>query len=284
MEKPLFLIFPKLAQRYKEKFDFPKAYPSTSGLLDKDVLGRHIGIEIEVEECGMAQLLGGPGMGKWIIERDPSLRGEDAHEFKTSFPCTCAEGIDALAAWFGMVAKARKDGAGIFSFSERTSIHIHVDIRDLTLSQIKAAVKLYMIFEKSFFDFVGRHRFHNIFCVPLLESEIVNSPLKATWWRKWEKYCAINLATLEQYGTIEFRAMAGNDNQTLITHWLLTLVKLIDYASKHTLQEVEAEINELKMESQYRIMANNIFGAELAQHLVIFPEVSDMAASLSKQL
>jgi hypothetical protein len=104
------------------------------------------------------------------------------------------------------------------------------------------------------------------------------------WWGKWEKYCAINLAPLDTFGTVEFRGMAGNDNVPLIRSWLLMLTSLAEYASHYSPEEINAMIDTLKVESQYHQLASDIFGSDLAGLLRMFPEASDSAASLTKLL
>lgn len=279
MEKPLFLLNRDLSRKWM-KIELP---PDSYGLNHpKDTLNRHVGIEIEVERCGDAQF---PRLSFWDITKDGSLRGEDAYEFKTHFPLTAYHSLQALDEFFGMVERRRgTKHPELFDFSERTSIHVHVDVRDLTESQIKTAVKMYMIFERSLFDFSGRDRRHNIFCIPVSESAVLGGRQGRTFYAFWEKYCALNLVTLSTFGTMEFRSMAGNDHKELIQSWVLLLASLVDFASRVTPNEASAIINSLKTESQYHQLAIKIFGERLANMLTMFPEASDSAASLTKLL
>jgi Putative amidoligase enzyme len=279
-QRPLYMEQIQLDRAYRN-LPNPRVEEALGVPYPKEALQRHVGIEIEVEKCGETAFR----VTKWNVEKDGSLRGHDAYEFKTFFPSTCQDGLDALAEFFGMVARKRAKGEGEFDFSERTSIHIHVDVRDLSTKEILSLTKLYAIFEKSFFDLVGRDRRHNIFCIPLSESALIGDAKKGNfWWGKWEKYCAINLAPLITFGTVEFRGMAGNDNQALIRCWLLMLVSLAEFAAHHSPEEINAMIDTLKVESQYQQLANDIFGYELASLLTMFPEASDSAASLTKLL
>lgn len=246
----------------------------------EEVLQRHVGIEIECEKCGDTAFR----LSRWQVERDGSLRGEDAYEFKTMFPSTCYDSLLALQEFFSRVEHLRKAGRAMFDFSERTSIHVHIDVRDLTEEQIKSMVKLYMIYEKSLFDLVGRERRHNIFCIPLCESNLLNGGRLGSWWQHWEKYSACNLHPLANFGTVEFRIMAGNDNLDLISTWVLMLCALAEYAAHNSPEVVDETINTLKTESQYQMLADNIFGCNLSRLLTIFPEASDSAASLTKLL
>lgn len=281
MDKPLFMQNHNLCRQWKRNStDLPA--PSYDLVFPVDTLNRHVGVEIEVEQCGPMNY---PMMMYWSIERDGSLRGDDAREFKTVFPCTCYDAMLALGEFFSLVEMRRKVKKSLFNFNERTSIHVHVDVRDLTEAQIKAATKLYMIFERSFFDLIGRERRHNIFCIPVSESNLVVAKRREKgFYRDWDKYCALNLAPINNFGTIEFRGMAGNDNQKLIEAWVLIVASLVEYAAQTPPKVIDECITTLKTESQYMQLASNTLGGSLASLLTIFPEASDSAASLTKLL
>lgn len=282
--QPLFIMNPNLSGAYKKRPRTTKECIPNVPAQDA-VLQRHVGIEIEVEHCGDFAWGDFSGMRAWVSERDGSLRGDDAREFKTRFPSTCEDGVLALRSFFKMVSHIRDASSKeYFLFSERTSIHIHVDVRDLYIEQIKAAAKLYMIFEKSFFDFIGRERYHNIFCIPLAESQILDVPQGNRWMNNWEKYSALNMAPINNFGTIEFRGMAGNDNCEHIVAWLMMVTALVQFAQEHSPEAVDEMINELKTESQYQLLADRIMGTDLSRLLTMFPEASDSAASMSKFL
>lgn len=285
MDKPLFMWMPDINQSWSDwNGTIPKMVPETLPNL-ANVMRRHVGVEIEVEKCGNMNFRDFPGIaGAWNIEKDASLRGQDAYEFKTVFPSNCAEVLEALKGFYDMVDAIRKAERGVFDFSERTSIHIHVDVRDLTSKQIKALVKLYMIYEKSFFDFIGRHRYHNVFCIPVAESTLLNKPRGKTFYSEWDKYCALNLATLQQFGTVEFRGMAGTDDVKTIIAWVLMVTCLVEQAASIPPEEVDSIINDLKVESQYQQLIRDLLGDDYAELLTMFPEASDQAASLTKLL
>lgn len=243
----------------------------------KGTFQRHVGVEIEVENTVDIKPQG------WIVERDGSLRGDTAREYKSKFPCTCLDAFERLDDIYSRINAVReKKGKGMFDFNERTSIHVHVDVRDLSINQAKSAIKLYMIFEKSFFDLVGRERLHNIFCIPVSESNVFNRNRGREWWQQWDKYCALNAQPVAGFGTLEFRQMMGNDNVRLIKSWVLLLASLVEYAKNTSPQAIDEEINTLKVESQYMHLARRIFGPVLADTLTIFPEEADCAATATK--
>lgn len=285
LERPLFLEYPNLSgvlEGRNHTHEVPTWLQQFAIPYPQQVRRRHVGVEIEVEDC--THLACSP-MG-WEMDRDGSLRGEYALEYKTLFPCSLETAWGRLQGWKAMVDNVRAQYKKAFNFSERTSIHVHVDVRDLRLSQIKNIVKLYLIFERSFFDKVGRHRRHNIFCVPVSESVATQRYFirAENWMRKWEKYAALNIAPVRHFGTVEFRAMAGTDNIHLILQWMLLCTSLVEFA-KHTHDADIAEIiSSIKSESQYERLAQRIFGPVLAGALTFFPDEMDQAASVAKMI
>ncbi|MCI0550231.1 MAG: hypothetical protein L0287_04700, partial [Anaerolineae bacterium] len=55
-------------------------------------------------------------------------------------------------------------------FSSRTSVHVHMNVRDMTISQIAAIGVVYAAVERLLFKWVGKGREASIFCVPLYET------------------------------------------------------------------------------------------------------------------
>lgn len=285
-KRPLFLAHPQLSSCLSNNPVIVKEEQRGRLPFPVETLSRHVGIEIEVENCGGFAAYDYPGMEHWGIDRDASLRGDSAYEFKTEFPMTCFDSLKALSSFFSMVSSIREAYPKRFHFSERTSIHVHVDVRDLTEDEVKSVAKLYMIFEKSLFDFAGRARYHNIFCIPLSESSLLSDDRQQpkVWWAKWDKYCALNLKTVLTFGSVEFRAMAGNDNEELISAWVLMLASLVEYCAQTPSEKVDEIINTLKTESQYQQLADEIFGTHYSRTLTMFPNDADAAASLTKLL
>lgn len=102
-------------------------------------------------------------------------------------------------------------------FSDRTSIHVHVNVRSLSLNSLKEFLLLYALVEPLFFKYVGKTRENSIYCVPLgatylpnLYGESIEKILK-----NWHKYTALNLLPViggdgsKKLGSVEFRHMYG---------------------------------------------------------------------------
>jgi len=113
------------------------------------------GIEVEVENLDDTEF---KLTHSWSVASDGSLRNA-GREFisSPSTPHQIEAAINHLYA--ELPAKAH--------FSPRTSVHVHLNCRELTLKQIYNIVILYQCFEDLLYDFAGSERKKSIFCVPI---------------------------------------------------------------------------------------------------------------------
>jgi len=120
-------------------------------------------------------------------------------------------------------------------FSHRTSIHIHVNTRNLQVKTVKNIIHAYILTEKLFMNFVGPERENNIFCVPLYTTnlcKVYNNSL-ADMMHNWHKYTAFNLCRLGDLGTIEFRHLYGTSDRTVFINWFSAIHDLFEYFINH---------------------------------------------------
>ena len=107
-------------------------------VIDKNAL---VGIEIEVENMGNGNYV--PAY-YWQVKEDGSLRNNGV-EF-TSIPLRASQVEYALDVYNRSVTQNNTP-----DYSPRTSVHVHLNIRDLTWDQLKNLIILYCLFEKHFF-------------------------------------------------------------------------------------------------------------------------------------
>jgi hypothetical protein len=195
------------------------------------------GVELEVEsikDCG-------PMPAGWAVETDGSLRNE-GREF-ISPPL----GRDSLVTHFKLIHKNLRHYSAYPKFSERTSIHVHVNMLNLTQEQTKSVLFWYAVFEPIFFAMVAHNRRNNIHCVGL-DQTIVNESYKRTLpvlTGRWSKYTALNLLPLKSQGTIEFRHMEGHDDAEKFAEWLGVIERLWAYGQTNILKATHLEPEEL---------------------------------------
>ena len=241
------------------------------------ILNRGCGVEIEVENA-----IGVSGGGYWTTTGDNSLR-ENGIEYLTRYGWRVGNikrALECLEEDFDNKRKANKHP--LFTFSERTSVHVHLDVRQFTNEQLSNLLVLYTLFEKPLFNYVLRHREHNVFCVPLTESDLMGES-NAIWdlVMEWDKYCAVNLKSLRTLGTVEFRHMQGNCDAKYIWEWILLLSLLVRAAERMPSKDLRNMILAIKTQSHYEKLFNDVFRG-YAGLLHWHPEIVDSAASDSK--
>ena len=150
-------------------------------------------------------------------------------------------------------------------FSPRTSTHVHMNVRDLTVNQIFNLVLIYTSVENVLFNWVGHNRDKNIFCIKLTDTDyvtkyqdLINYTVDTTHY--WNKYTALNLKPMESKGTVEFRHMYGTWDKETILLWINFLSCIKTYARNKTTQDLYKEIQELNTNSFYEEYLFNIFG------------------------
>lgn len=118
-------------------------------------------------------------------------------------------------------------------FSDRTSIHVHVNMQNLRENEVKQIILLYALFEEYFFMIPDSGRRANIHCVPLSETFLpsyYNQGLPVLH-QKWQKYSALNVKPLTEHGTLEFRHMHGHNDADKMAQWLKLLENLVQVGS-----------------------------------------------------
>jgi len=234
---------------------------------DKNTL---IGIELEVENVLMID----PNIPLifWQITEDGSLRNR-GREFKT-YPTPLGYIEPALRL---LLDGINKD----VDFSKRTSIHVHMDMRHMTLSQLMGALFTYAVVENVLFKFAENERRQSIFCVPITETLIFTNLHKKPEHlfidisNYWQKYTALNLLPIKTFGTFEFRQLPGTMNLKKILIWIDLLSRIRIFAYRNDFTTIMAKITELNTSSAYKEFIADVFG-ELAVYLDQSNLLSDM--------
>lgn len=214
------------------------------------------GIEVEVENI----LYINPNIPLcwWQIKEDGSLRN-NGREF-VSHPLPQWATPYALTQLFDGLNKD-------CDFSHRTSVHIHQDIRALTITQLLTLLLTYIAVENLLFKFAGTHRRRGIYCIPLTETRLLDSIQSTKSFYDtlrnaehiWSKYSAFNIIPAISQGTIEYRHLPGMANTTKILAWIDLLSKLKIWAYKVPYQVAIEKISALNTNSQYRQFLVEVF-------------------------
>jgi len=236
--------------------DFLKSKFASNKALDNTLLG----VEVEVE--GIYTPVDFPYM--WEHKQDGSLRNNGI-EYVTFPTPSCY--IPALLAELqeGLVEYNKP------VYSSRTSIHVHMNVLDLTVEQLKSFVLLYLCFEKALFEYVGGDREKSIFCIPLVHAGYVGN-LKYLFSMEdenryqlkdlagsWHKYTSLNLKTINSFGTVEFRHMSGTNDIKKLIGWLQLILSLRSFALTCSKEKLYALIEYLNSTSEYEAFACSVF-------------------------
>ena len=223
------------------------------------------GIECEIESVDRdnTSFLKLPGVS---VQDDNSLRNYGV-ELVWKAPRTLADSLVIFEKIHQNLAFYNKDQR----FSERTSTHVHMNVRNLTDEQALTLVHLYILFEECFFLHAEPSRRENIFCMPLTETHlpsIYNHHHIVEYFQRWSKYTALNLKRMGDLGTIEFRHLHGTDSVEELRGWLTTLENLFVLCQKTeiSLELLGDEAAVTKLADQlfshnkkYQLVRNNLF-------------------------
>lgn len=149
------------------------------------------------------------------------------------------------------------------NYSERCSIHVHVNCQDLTQEEVSSVCMLYQITERLLFNYVGNEREESIFCAPWHQCGIQYGMLDDTIAgasRRWLKYTALNLLPLMDKGTVEFRHLNGTCDVGRIVTWLNLIGSLFLYAKRHTTDEIKETVLNINTISNYEAFLSDVFG------------------------
>ena len=228
-----------------------------------------IGVEVELEKVKYKYL----PQGTWKITDDGSLKDQGREFVTIPIPFRFLE-IELHRLFNGLTDKHA---------SIRCSTHIHINVRDFSLEELKTFLALYLIFEQSLYHFSGE-RSNNNFCVPLsfnskMLQEFISYLNRGHVVEGWYKYTGLNLSPIwggesKKFGTIEFRHMKGTTDVAYILNWINLIVSLKITAKKLKWEELEKHIRTMNTTSAYYWLADETF-KDYAKLLVNQPTFKD---------
>jgi len=200
-----------------------------------------IGIEIELEGVPDSNY----NFTLWSTTNDHSLRGNGL-ELITP-PIHGDSVIEALKELDSFVHSRPHEPL----ITERTGVHIHVDVRGFSVVSLHKLIVLYVIFEDLFFRHCSSSRIHSPYCIPISECDslltsisnaITSEDRRALelLFANYPKYSALNLRPIMYQGSIEFRAHEGTIDTASIMQWINLILCIKDYAvtSTRTIQTI----------------------------------------------
>lgn len=168
-----------------------------------------VGVELELENLrGVRQPDG------WNVTIDGSLRN-NGYEF-------VLDGAQGGTQLYESIAALENELFGKnFHANLRCSTHVHLDVRELTIVQLKKLLLAYVIFEDLFFELSGSFRKSNNFCPSFTFAQEKLKQWNSIWEddtprfldlmcnhrerRTDDKYSSLNVVPVHHLGSIEFR-------------------------------------------------------------------------------
>ncbi len=204
-----------------------------------EIIGLHapikgdFGIEIEVE----GRKLPDHDTDFWKTVEDGSLR--NGLEYVVRGAISNKGVVPALSE----LQSAFIDNGSRLSFSFRTSVHVHMNMQQLTMNEIFNCIYTYLLLEDSFMNYCGEQRKGNRFCLRAADAEFSYDVIEKLFRdgaagliripHNQARYAAINIEALSKYGSLEFRGMEGNMDIPRISNWCSALLALRNFAQKH---------------------------------------------------
>ena len=192
----------------------------------KNTYTDHVGLEFEIEGVNIPNNV--PG---WRVENDGSLRGE-SHEYVLPEPCHINELDDKIK----LIRKAF-DKSKVYN-SGYAGTHVHINVGDLTYTQLFNFALLYLSMEDLISRRFGDTRQGNLFCLRMSDAEWLGKLLYDVVKTEDLKllntdnirYASINFNALFRYGSLEFRGWRGDGDFEAAAEWAKFLMSLKDKA------------------------------------------------------
>lgn len=204
------------------------------GVKDKAIQAGEVGIEIEVEGKNL------PGYSKemppppWLYKPDGSLRGDEQGEYVLNKPIQFKEVSQSLTKlWDCFEHNETK-----FDKSNRTSVHIHLNVQKWHLNRLAAFAALHFVLEDVLTEWCGEHRVGNLFCLRAQDAEAI-----ITWLKEFIRrdgnlmfpdglhYSGFNALALAKFGSIEVRTLQGVSDPNVIQDWVAIYERLYNLSA-----------------------------------------------------
>lgn len=219
-----------------------------------------IGIEIECE--GICATFDNQ---IWKSVNEPSLRS--GVEYVTRRPVEFKGLSKALTNWKNNTKNSK------FKNSIRTSIHVHINVSDLTVKQMYNILGAYWFLENVLVQVNGHERVGNLHCLRIKDADdlffsVLNSVRSRNYLQNFDqqscKYAAVNLFSPVNLGSLEFRFLKRYEDIKEIQLWCENLYYLCHNAKNYEPDEIVSWIDELTTEE----FLERFFSKEFVYYLI----------------
>lgn len=190
-----------------------------------------VGMEVEVE-MGRNRAPT-PHEEYWSLTDDGSLRNNGIeYVSKPLFGKDIIKALDNLTEIL--------PGSG-YTISERCGFHVHIDVSEMTTSQLLSFCCGYALIESAIYNYVGNDRRENIYCLPLSATGNIipflnsikygrNNTEIRTSIEQTCKYSGFNILPVLYQGSVEFRHHRGTISKEAIIRWINIIMRIREAA------------------------------------------------------
>lgn len=173
---------------------------------------------------------------QWKYVEDGSLRGEDNAEYVLVKPIKFDEVPIALKALWDMFDEC----GSVLSDSNRTSVHVHLNVNEFHLNRLCSFIALYTAVEEVLTNWCGDHRVGNLFCLRAKDAPAILSKARSFLTTGLVHhlddglhYSGLNLHAISKHGSIEIRTMRGVKDPEVIQTWVDILRRIYDMSDAY---------------------------------------------------
>ena len=159
---------------------------------------------------------------QWRYTHDGSLRGYDNAEYVLVKPLEFDQVDGAVDDLWQMF----KDYGSKLDESNRTSVHVHLNVQEFRLNRLCAFAGLWFCVEDLLTRWCGDHRVGNMFCLRGSDAPAIVSKLRKLVTKGDIRgisnddglhYAGFNTQALSKFGSIEIRTLRGATDPTVIS-------------------------------------------------------------------
>ena len=172
----------------------------------------------------------------WQYHKDGSLRGKDNAEYVLTKPVKFNDVEKHVNDLWDMFDKC----GSVLDVSNRTSIHVHLNVQRWHLNRFASFCALYFAVEEILTAWCGEHRVGNLFCLrakdaPALISRIRDFIVNNGDYKFPESYhyAGFNAHALNKFGSIEIRSLRGVTDKDTLLRWVNILRHLYDLSASY---------------------------------------------------
>lgn len=195
-------------------------------------LADHVGVEVELEHESDVTPLPTKLQKLWRSEHDGSLR-KNGIEYVFRNPLVFDKAVEAID-----LLGSHVDSTNTVYDVGRAGVHVHVNVGDLKVRELVNFIALAHIMDDLLVNWCGERRKGNLFCLRLRDATTVVDKLAEALENEDLnilatddlRYASVNLKSIPQYGSVEFRAMRSDGDWENLKLWVQVLLRLKEVA------------------------------------------------------